>query len=231
MKRPLQVINSLLVASLVFCAVSIQGEVVMGPQSQPRYEQKKRKKKVKKAKAYPKGDIKSVKGFERYITSRKRVRVAVLFYTSDGPELEAMARMFDRLDHSDRYHEAGVRFVTVNLDRGDLNQLVTDFQLSNIAIPQVIFFKDGFELARENRMQGFLDESAMRKMIEETWGDEIDRILQEKEEERERRAMQWLYYGYPYWYGYPYYGYPGYYYGYPYGGYGPRFGIGFGVGF
>lgn len=228
MKKQLPVIRSLC-AALLICAMSNGFQAPSSSQLPMRYEKKRTHKKMKK-KAHPRGNIKSVKGFEKYVNSPKRARVAAILYKNDGPALDAMVRMFERLDHDYRYHEAGVRFVAVNLDRGDLSNLVHDFALG-APLPAVLFFQDGIE-GRERRIYGFLDESALRKIVEDIWGDDIDRILQEKEEERERRALQWLYYGYPYWYGYPYYGYPGYYYGYPYYyGYGPRYGVSFGVGF
>src|SRR5438128_2348564 len=106
-----------IIGLIVICAL-LKASTSIELSAKPDNQRSSYKHEKKKKKPFPKGDIKSTRIFYRYIDSPKRARVVTLFFGNDGPQLQAMVRMFGRIEHAERYKQAGVRFVAVNLERG-----------------------------------------------------------------------------------------------------------------
>lgn len=131
------------------------------------------------------------------------------------------------------YKNADVSFVDVNTASNKLMTLPRDFNVSVYDNhPVYLLFKNGKMLNAHKNKDDFLTTTELRNFIDNHMMNYLEDYIEDKTlaraQEREREQSR-VYFGYP-WYGYyPYYGGLGY---YPYGGgYGGRvgFGISFGI--
>ncbi len=149
-------------------------------------------------------------------------------------QVEQMKAAFIKLSNQERYQQARVAFISVNLDRG--SEIAKQFNIDDDEPSVLMIVKNGQPL--QNR-KGFLSGQAMKDFIETYLGSSISKIapviktqrkvIRYTRPVRERRVVR---YSYPEYYDdYDYY--PSY---YPYGGYygrrywGPGFGVGVGFG-
>lgn len=120
------------------------------------------------------------------------------------------------------YRRAEVSFLVVNTALPKLSELACDYCITTR--PAFMVFRDGIPYQKQGQdvvLEGCATKADLKALIDEHVGEDIQRIVAQKEEARRRRLEEsvWLYnyYGYP-WYGYcrpcgwgPGYGYGGYY--------------------
>lgn len=128
------------------------------------------------------------------------------------------------------YEEAGIQFLLVNVAKSGLWSTARDYGFKDY--PVCVLFKNGSPLS-DSSIRGFFGAEQLHTLINTVWGDDIDQLVQQKQEERREIERERALYGpsIGFGFGYPYYG-RGW--GYPYyGGYGywrrPGFSFGFGI--
>jgi len=146
--------------------------------------------------------------------------------TSNIAELE---RMFKRVSDDDRYKDAKIMFVRVNVASDEAERLAEEYDVSTL--PSFILFKDGLVVRDGGRngsiamKNGFIRAHALQLFIDQYLGETINTYVQinaERKRRHERTHRTYTYFGYGYG-GYPYYGY----YGSPYYGGSVGFGVSF----
>lgn len=169
----------------------------------------------------------------------------VLFYDSDramrksDPNMYAqnnrLEATFKAVANRGAYQEARIQFFLVNVSKDGLWSTAQGYGFKDY--PVCVLFKNGRPLstnqAQKSIIRGFFNADQLHAVINTCWGDDIDQLVQERQEERREidreRAAYAPSIGFGFGYGgYPYYG--GW--GYPYyGGYWGRPRFGFGIGF
>ncbi len=171
---------------------------------------------------------------------RKRELVVALFYKSDrdtrkseelASNIAALERIFKRASEEDRYKDAKIMFVKINIANAQAEDLAAEYDIQTL--PTVILFKDGSVVHTAGRnspiaqKRGFVRGQALQLFIDEYLGETINTYVQmnvERKRRKERTSNFSTYVGFGYGYGpYPYYGY----YGYPYVGGSVGFGYSF----
>lgn len=177
-------------------------------------------------------NVRSVDYFNRQLTRAKYPLVVAAFFDRDKKQMSKedvkQAKEFRSMVRSvakkDRYDDADVLFLTVNISKGDTARLLERYGIT--AVPTTMLFFKGAPY-KDVRKVGYLTPYSLEDFVEDNFGDVINDILHAKAEERARRAYYrslyapyWGYWGWgaPYYYGYPYY----------YGGPHVRFGVGVG---
>jgi len=187
--------------------------------------------------------VSSINSFYREIG--KRQFAVVMLYRSDKKLRKSNRELYDQikdaistfnsLKNVRTYEKSDVRFVQVNVTKGNLDTLPTDLNIVVQQQPVYILFVDGKLVKSPTKVrataQGFLTIEQLRDFIDSNTQNQMQDYIDEKEERehraRERSRMYVGFGGYP-WYGaYPYHG--GW--GYPYWGYGYGGRVGFGIGF
>jgi len=180
--------------------------------------------------------VKSEGSFDRLI-SRHEIAV-VMFYREDRTtgddstlkkNINATEYMFKNVEKKGRYKEVNIAFIKVNIARDFLDDVAKRFAVKKV--PAFVLFKDGVPVRDKEKnmamVTGFISRADLINFIEKHLDDDLQEIIDEKEEIRQRRreeAQSWSYYNYPYYY--PHYGYGyGYWPYYQFGG-GFRFGGG-----
>jgi hypothetical protein len=171
---------------------------------------------------------------------RKRELVVALFYKSDrdtrkseelASNIAALERIFKHASEEDRYKDAKIMFVKINIANAQAEDLAAEYDIQTL--PTVILFKDGSVVHTAGRnssiaqKRGFVRGQALQLFIDEYLGETINTYVQmnaERKRRKERTSNFSTYVGFGYGYGpYPYYGY----YGYPYVGGSVGFGYSF----
>lgn len=159
--------------------------------------------------------------------------LVVYFYDDTTPEKSN--KIFESVSKTRRYAMGGVAFVAANIDRRK-NELLQE--MYNISVlPTIVLFYQS-EPVSGGVIRGKTTSKILRALIEEKFGADIKKNVEiRKLQQTVYRPVAYLDWGYPFYYGWPYYGYgwgsPGWGGGWPYYGYGGcgRPYIGFSVGF
>jgi hypothetical protein len=171
---------------------------------------------------------------------RKRELVVALFYKTDretrksselSSNIAELERIFRRVSEDDRYKDAKIMFVKINVANARAEDLAAQYDIEKL--PSVILFREGrvVHTAGSNspiaQKRGFIRGQALRLFIDEYFGERINTYVQinaERKRRKEQSSNFSTYVNFGYGYGpYPYYGY----YGYPYVGGSVGFGFGF----
>lgn len=172
---------------------------------------------------------------------RKRELVVALFYKTDretrrsselSSNIAELERIFRRISEDDRYKDAKIIFVKVNVANAQAEDLAAEYDIQTL--PTIILFREGRVVHTAGRnspiaqKRGFVRGQALQLFIDEYFGERINTYVQinaERKRSKEKRSSNFsTYVGFGYGYGpYPYYGY----YGYPYVGGNVGFGFSF----
>jgi hypothetical protein len=131
-------------------------------------------------------------------------------------------RAFDSVSKMDRYKDASLAFLRVDLNKEELARAKRDYSFDTL--PAYMLFIDGKPLTTQQgltvKRTSFLEKGNIIDLIEKHYGQDINSILKElsrlRQREREERVQSgwspYFYWGYGggYPYGYPYYYAPGY---------------------
>lgn len=166
--------------------------------------------------------VKSTKDFNRVLD--KHALVVALFYKNDrdtrknkelNRKIELLEDTVKRIAERDRYKDARIAFVRINIIGDDLESLAQSYDVETM--PTFMIFKHG-GVVRGGITTGFIDARELRLFIDQHIGRTINAFVQAEAERRRRKHRRtYTYVGfgaYPGYYGYPYYG-----------------GVGFGFGF
>jgi hypothetical protein len=184
------------------------------------------------------GEIRSQSKLDHLL--RRRELVVALFYKSDrdtrkhtelSSNIAQLEHIFKLVSQDDRYKDAKVMFVRINVADAQAEQLAAEYDVQTL--PTVILFKQGRVVHTAGRnspiaqKRGFVRGQALQLFIDEYLGDIINTYVQinaERKRRKESSSNFSSYVGFGYGYGpYPYYGY----YGYPYAGGNVGFGFSF----
>lgn len=162
----------------------------------------------------------SEKQFQKMV--EKYELLVAYFYDNATPEKSN--KIFETVSKTRRYAQGGVSFIAVNVDCRKNEKLQELYNLNKV--PTIVLFYQS-EPVDSGRIIGNITSKQVRSLIEEKFGNDIKKNIQE------RRWQQAMYrpvayfdwgLGYPFYYGWPYYGYgwgsPCWGGGWPYGGYG-----------
>ncbi len=153
---------------------------------------------------------------------------------------DGLLRMINLVSSYSLYRQADLQFLTVDSARNHLEDLQADFAITQL--PTVIIFKEGSPVYDESgaiaMLSGSLSSDQLHTFIDTYLQDDLNDRVQQKNEERQRKAEEAAYYWNtaPWWYGgcwsscYPGWGGCGYG-GWGYGGCGYGGGVGFSCGF
>lgn len=153
----------------------------------------------------------STRTFERYLG--RAPHAVVMFYEKDRKALRddsKMRRKIDRLEdmfhgvsERYRYKEGDLVFIKVNITSEKMRTVAHDYGVN--AFPTFMLFKYGSKLNAGQMMIGMasgeLSGRRLEKFIESNLKESIDKIIQDKEDERERRLEEAKIRSYyrPYW--------------------------------
>jgi hypothetical protein len=169
---------------------------------------------------------------------RKRELVVALFYKSDrdtrknselSSNIAELERIFKRVSEDDRYKDAKIMFVRINVAGSQAQELAATYDVQTL--PTIILFKNGrvVHTAGPNspiaQEKGFVRSQVLQLFIDEYLGETINTYVQiNAERKRRKEKTHRTYTSVGFGYGaYPYYGY----YGYPYVGGNVGFGFSF----
>lgn len=144
-------------------------------------------------------------------------------------------KIFESVSKTRRYAQGGVAFVAVNIDRRKNEGLQEMYTIRSL--PMILLFYQS-EPVEEGSLAGKITSKQVRALMESKFGEDIKKNIETRRlQQTVYRPVTYFDWGYPFYYGWPYYGYgwgsPGWGAGWPYGGYGGygRPYIGFSVGF
>lgn len=172
---------------------------------------------------------------------QKFSRAVVIFYESRfdtkeerknySKKFKEARRSFDSVSKMNRYKDASIAFLRVDVDKKELDGLTKRYGVGEL--PTYMLFLDGKPLTTQQgvsvKRAGFLEKDDIIKLIERHYGKDINSVLKEVSRLRQRASEER---GQSGWSPYFYWGYGGGYpYGYPYYYYqpGPSFGFSFGL--
>jgi len=157
--------------------------------------------------------------FQR-LTDRYRYIVAMFYYDDDDmgdleDDVDELRRMFRAVSREQRYEDAQVAFLRINLVWRNTDEIAEAFQVAADKIPSFLLIKNGDAVRGDGRrplmLTGYVSHDELVKFIDAKWHDELIDEAERIEETRERRAessrMYWYYDPWPYYgWGWPWYG-------------------------
>ena len=158
--------------------------------------------------------IRSIKQFYKMIEKPRHPYIVALLYTqcgnccNDQRSIDSLLGMVSSVSSAWLYKGADVQFLKVNVDKDCLEELQQDFQIG--ALPTFLLFKYGTPVNDQSgaiaQLTGFVSSDELRQFIDEYLQSDLQDRVEQKAEDRERRAAAAAYY----WYNTPGCSYPWY---------------------
>jgi len=159
------------------------------------------------------------------LTDKYRYAVAMFYYRDkqmrkEGmlrEEVDELKRMFRAVSREQRYENARVAFLRVNLAWRGADEIAEQFQVTADNIPTFMLIKNGDAerdiSGKPFTLTGYATRDALVKFIDKKWHDQLIDEAERIEDERERRTEEsrvyWSYNPWPYYgYGWGPWGYP-----------------------
>jgi thioredoxin family protein len=165
--------------------------------------------------------------------------LVIMFYKSGKEErnnnalkqsVKDLLRMYDNVSSKKLYDDADITFAKINVDKKGSESMMQQYDVT--ALPSFVLFNNGRSVTDQAgkvlSLTGFVKSEQLQSFIEDNLNQDIEKTIEAKEEDRDRRIeaaqVQTDPYFYPATYYTPYYGYA------PYWGRPAYPGFGFGVG-
>jgi len=167
--------------------------------------------------------VSSWRQFEK-VTNKFRYAVVMFYYNHSQMhedeqlqgDIDELKRMFRAVSREQRYENADVVFLRINLAWEGAGKISNAFDITNATIPSFLLIKNGdavrVSFNKPIMLIGYVDRDQLIAFIDKHWHDELideaERVEDEKERRREEQRTYWYYDPWPYYYGWgwPWYG-------------------------